>query len=145
MSADHKFDRNMYYEVDVRIKRPGASSVSSSETVEEISYNVADWDIVNINVGNNSRPDYLYVNIDNLTMSNIETDATSIEFASSADVTITMGEVWYTDKFGTRQTVSNSGIQIAPDPGLNGKIEVYSPLPTNNNQTLYGSEKLFGS
>lgn len=132
MSADHKFDRNMYYEVDVRIKRPGASSVSSSETVEEISYNVADWDIVNINVGNNSRPDYLYVNLDNLTMSNIETDATSIEFASSADVTITMGEVWYTDKFGIRQTVSNSGIKIAPDPGLNGKIEVYSPLPTNN-------------
>lgn len=134
MSADDKFDRNLYYEVNVTVKRLGASSVSTAETLEDINYNVKAWDNVNINVGDNARPDYLYVNIDNLTMSNIDTDEISVEFASSDVVSITYGEIWYTDKFGQRQTVSNAnaGIVITPDPGLNGNIKVYSPLPDNN-------------
>ncbi|EKC74537.1 lipoprotein, partial [human gut metagenome] len=49
-----------------------------------------------------------------------------------------IARVYYTDKFGqTQQTtdagsIAGMGITATPDPGLNGNIDIYSPLPTNN-------------
>ena len=88
--------------------------------------------------GEDSRPIYLTVNKKEMEMHNIEEDNTTLYFASSSAVECRIARVYYTDKFGQTQQTTNAGsiagmgITATPDPGLNGNIDIYSPLPTNN-------------
>ena len=64
-------------------------------------------------------------------MHNIAVDATTLEFASSSPVTITVKDVYYYDKFGQKTSVSPD-ITGTTDGGIAGNITVNSPVPTNN-------------
>lgn len=136
MSADNSFDRNMYYEVNITINMAGATSMTEPETVEDIYYQVQPWNDVNIYVGGESnRPRYLTINRNTLEMSNVEVDEESIEFSSSSEiVNVSIDKVWFIDKFGAEQNITSTGhnISVTTDSGLNGKIRIYSPKPTNN-------------
>ena len=64
-------------------------------------------------------------------MYNVETDATTLKFASSSPVVITVENVYYYNKFGQKTSVSPR-ITGTTDGGIAGNITVNSPVPTNN-------------
>lgn len=135
MTGEKLFRRNSYYEVNVVVNRPGATSETVPVDVENVYYSVSDWDEVNINVGGDDKPKYLSVNETEMDMHNISSDASTLEFASSSPVTITVKDAFYYDKFGQKTSVSNSilsRINGMTDGGIAGNITVSSPVPVNN-------------
>lgn len=146
MTADKKFERNHYYEVNIAINRPGATTESTPVILEDIHYAVEDWTTQTIQVGGEENaPKYLMVNKEEMEMRNISQDLTTLEFASSSPVTVTLKttvvngitvpDVYFYDKFnvktyvGTDITDQMGGV---PDEGIAGGITVNSPIPTNN-------------
>ena len=67
---------------------------------------MTEWTVQDIFVGGDDRPKYLSVNKESMEMHNIAVDATTLEFASSSPVTITVKDVYYYDKFGQKTPVS---------------------------------------
>lgn len=132
MTDDHTLRRNTYYEVNITLDRPGASSESTPIDIEPIYYEVEEWTKQDINVGGEDRPSYLMVNQTELEMHNVDVDAQTLEFASSSPVTITVKDIYYYDKFGNKVTVNSSAIRGTTDGGIGGNIVVNSPKPTNN-------------
>lgn len=72
------------------------------------------------------------VNTDSLEMHNVAYDATSIEFASSSQVKVTVEESWFINKFGVKRPLGTEDVAAEPDAILSGHIGVRSPVPTNN-------------
>lgn len=139
VSRTKTLERNNYYEVTVTVNAPGATDPAAPAELTDISYTVRPWEETTIDIGGeDSRPIYLTVNKEEMEMHNIEEDNTTLYFASSSAVECRIARVYYTDKFGqTQQTtdagsIAGMGITATPDPGLNGNIDIYSPLPTNN-------------
>ena len=133
LSEVKRLDRNTYYDVTVTVNAPGAANMNKPLTLDDISYDVRPWTEKVINVGGETdRPKYLTVNTDSVEMINIADDNTTLHFASSADVTVDVDEVYYIDKFGQRQTVRNHGVTAVPTGDLTGNIKLHSPVPTNN-------------
>lgn len=133
LSEAKHLDRNTYYGVTVTVNVPGAANMNKPLTLDDISYDVRPWTEKVINVGGETdRPKYLTVNTDSVEMINIADDNTTLHFASSADVTVDVDEVYYIDKFGQRQTVRNHGVTAVPTGDLTGNIKLHSPVPTNN-------------
>ncbi len=133
LSEAKRLDRNTYYDVTVTVNAPGAANMNKPLTLDDISYDVRPWTEKVINVGGETdRPKYLTVNTDSVEMINIADDNTILHFASSADVTVDVDEVYYIDKFGQRQTVRNHGVTAVPTGDLTGNIKLHSPVPTNN-------------
>ena len=133
LSEAKRLDRNTYYDVTVTVNAPGAANMNKPLTLDDISYDVRPWTEKVINVGGETdRPKYLTVNTDSVEMINIADDNTTLHFASSADVTVDVDEVYYIDKFGQRQTVRNHGVTAVPTGDLTGNIKLHSPVPTNN-------------
>lgn len=158
VSRDKVLARNTFYEVTVTVNAPGAVDPSKPLTLEPINYTVEPWEETTINVGGeNNRPTFLYVNEEEFEMHNIDTDNTTLRFASSSAVTAKITRVYYIDKFGEEQdlekrypdnpennewgvkpggwwqTWSNlCEICITPDEGISGKIDVFSSIPENN-------------
>lgn len=133
LSEAKHLDRNTYYGVTVTVNAPGAANMNKPLTLDNISYDVRPWTVIGINVGGETdRPKYLTVNTDSVEMINITDDNTTLHFASSADVTVDVDEVYYIDKFGQRQTVRNHGVTAEPTGDLTGNIKLHSPVPTNN-------------
>lgn len=133
LSEAKRLDRNTYYGVTVTVNAPGAANMNKPLTLDDISYDVRPWTEKVINVGGETdRPKYLTVNTDSVEMINIADDNTTLHFASSADVTVDVDEVYYIDKFGQRQTVRNHGVKAVPTGDLTGNIKLHSPVPTNN-------------
>lgn len=132
MTDDHTLRRNTYYEVNINLDRPGASSESTPVDIDPIYYEVEEWTKQDINVGGEDRPSYLMVNQTELEMHNVDVDAQTLEFASSSPVTITVKDIYYNDKFGNKVIVNNSAIRGTTDGGIGGNIAVNSPKPTNN-------------
>lgn len=129
------FERNKYYEVNINLNRPGAISESTPIDLEEVFYSVEDWNEVDINVGGDEKPVYLMVNKTAMEMHNIASDATTLEFASSSPVSVTVRDVYYYNKFGQRTDVSDMilrNMNGTTDGGIAGNITVNSPVPTNN-------------
>lgn len=128
--------RNTCYTVTVTLNIPGATKPSNPVELKSIEYNVEDWITNTINIGGESdRPTYLTLNRSEMEMHNIDSDHTTLQFASSSNVSANVTEAYYFDKFGQKKNVSDEILQqikITPDPGLSGKITVYSPVPTNN-------------
>ena len=139
VSRDKVLERNTCYEVRVTVNTPGATNPSEPVTLDEIEYVVADWTEKTIDVGGEIEgAAYLSLNRYELELHNIEDDATSLVFASSSPVSVTVDRVWYIDKFGQEQTttgaldISNLGVSASADSGLNGNLTIHSDLPTNN-------------
>lgn len=132
MTDDQTLRRNNYYEVNITLNRPGATSESTPIAVEEIHYGVEEWTAQTISVGNEDKPKYLMINQNELEMHNTDMDASTLEFASSSPVTITVKDAYYFDKYGIQTAVNNVGISGTTDGGIGGNITVNSPSPTNN-------------
>lgn len=132
MTDDQTLRRNNYYEVNITLNRPGATSESTPIDIEEIYYGVEEWTTQTISVGNEDKPKYLMVNQTELEVHNTSIDASTLEFASSSPVTITVSDAHYFDKYGIKTSVNNAGISGTTDGGIGGNIIVNSPNPTNN-------------
>lgn len=139
ISKEKVLERNTYYEVTVEVNAPGATEILKPEELEPVNYIVQAWDETIINVGGETdRPKYLTVNEEEMEMYNISDDNTTLEFASSSEVLVKVTRVYYIDKFGQTQAttsereIARMGINVVPDKGLNGNINIHSPLPTNN-------------
>ena len=138
VSRDKVLERNTCYEVR---DTPGATNPSEPVTLDEIEYGVVDWTEKTINVGGVEDAAYLSLNRYELELHNIEDDATSLVFASSSPVSVTVNRVWYIDKFGQESDVQYENvvdsdnvpcITVAAESGLNGNLTIHSDLPTNN-------------
>lgn len=132
MTNDQTLRRNNYYEVNITLDRPGASTESTPEVVDPIYYAVEDWTVQDINVGGEDKPAYLMVNHTELEMRNISVDNSTLEFASSSPVIITVKDIYYYNKYGVKTTVNNDSISATTDGGIDGNITVNSPTPWNN-------------
>ncbi|MBO7263196.1 MAG: hypothetical protein J6U93_01595 [Alistipes sp.] len=136
VSRNHKLERNMYYAVTVVVNAPGAEDVSQPLEVEPMIYDTADWTEVNVSVGGEAdMPKYLNVNRKEMEMRYISTDNTTLYFASSSEVTVSVEEAYYYNKMGVRMDVDRNTLnQISGsvvEGELNGNITITSPLPTN--------------
>lgn len=131
-------ERNTCYEVSLTLNVPGGTEPSEPVKLEPINYEVREWDEKTINIGGDqNRPTYLTVNEDEIEMRNISEDHTTLQFASSSEVDVEITDVYYYDKFGQKQNLSpqqqaDVHISAEPDPGLTGKIDIKSDVPTNN-------------
>ena len=157
VSTKKELTRNTCYEVNVTVDAPGGSNPSKPVLLKDISYSVRDWDEERINVGGDTdRPAYLTLNEYEMEMHNMADDNTTLEFASSSEVTATIDRVYYIDKFGQEKELTqitngsadewgeNIGsdyrpnwknrciIKITPDENITGKIQVHGDVPGNN-------------
>lgn len=157
VSTKKELNRNTCYEVNVTVDAPGGSNPSKPVLLKDISYSVRDWDEELINVGGDTdRPAYLTLNEYEMEMHNMADDNTTLEFASSSEVTATIDRVYYIDKFGQEKELTqitngsadewgeNTGsdyrpnwknrciIKITPDENITGKIQVHGDVPGNN-------------
>ncbi len=132
MTNDQTLRRNNYYEVNITLDRPGASTESTPEVVDPIYYAVEDWTVQDINVGGEDKPAYLMVNHTELEMRNISVDNSTLEFASSSPVTVSIKDAYYYNKYGVKTSVNGVTISATTDGGIDGNITVNSPNPTNN-------------
>lgn len=157
VSTKKELNRNTCYEVNVTVDAPGGSNPSKPVLLKDISYSVRDWDEELINVGGDTdRPAYLTLNEYEMEMHNMADDNTTLEFASSSEVTATIDRVYYIDKFGQEKELTqitngsadewgeNTGsdyrpnwknrciIKITPDENITGKIQLHGDVPGNN-------------
>ena len=132
MTDEQMFKRNNYYEVNIELNRPGAISESTPVDLKDVYYSVIDWTELDIYVGGDDKPKYLMVNETYMEMRNIAVDATTLEFASSSPVTITVKDIYYYNKFGVKTTVNPTITGTTEADATAGNITVNSPVPTNN-------------
>lgn len=131
-------ERNTCYEVSLTLNLPGGNDPLEPVKLEDIDYEVREWDERTINIGGETdRPNYLYVNEEEFEMHNISEDHTTLMFTSSSEVKVEITSVYYYDKFGDPKTLNAqqqaaAHISAEPDPGLTGKIDIRSDVPTNN-------------
>ena len=139
VSREKALARNTYYEVAVTVSAPGATDPLKPEELTDLTYSTYPWEDTVINIGGeDGRPVYLTVNETEMEMHSITEDGTTLQFASSSEVSTRVTRVYYYDKFGQKQettdpsAITAMGILTAPDSGLTGYIRITSPLPTNN-------------
>lgn len=133
VSKNSVLDRNHIYNVTATINAPGAEN-NATPLELDTNYAVEEWGTRNINVGSANKPKYLYVNEELVQMYNVTEDSETLIFSSSSDVTITVNEVYYYNKFSvkTNVPVASSGVTVTADEGLEGGITINSPVPANN-------------
>ena len=127
MTDNETFERNHIYQVRINLDRPGASDESEPINLEEIFYSVEDWTEVTVSVGSGDRPQFLQLNTDHVDMYNVNIDDKTLKFASSSEVSVSLIDAYYINKFGQVVNV-DPGIYATPDAGLNGSIEIFSPF-----------------
>ena len=132
MTDEKMFKRNNYYEVNITLNRPGATEESTPIELNDIYYSVEEWVEQDIYVGGDDKPKYLSVNKIEMEMRNIAVDASTLSFASSSPVTITVKDIYYYNKFGQKTTDSPTITGTTEAGSIAGNITVNSPLPTNN-------------
>ena len=138
MSDDQTLRRNNYYGVNIEISRPGATSEARPIDIENISYEVGEWTNQTINVGGEDKPKYLMVNRKEMEMYNTTTDLSTLEFASSSPVTVSLKrvnnsvDVYYINKYGDK-VYENLNITGTTDGGIAGNIAIDTKqLPSKN-------------
>ena len=132
MTDEKMFKRNNYYEVNITLNRPGATEESTPSELNDVYYAVEEWVEQDIYVGGDDKPKYLSVNKTEMEMRNIAVDASTLSFASSSPVTITVKDIYYYNKFGQKTTVNPTITGTTEAGSIAGNITVNSPLPTNN-------------
>lgn len=138
MTDDQTLRRNNYYDVNITINRPGASSETTPVDIENIFYQVEEWTTQVIKVGSEDTPKYLMVNRTEMEMHNTTIDESTLEFASSSPVTISIksinGErqIYYYNKYGEK-VYENLNITGTTDGGIAGNIRIDTKeLPSKN-------------
>lgn len=148
--------------MNVTVNAPGGSDPSEPLPLTDISYAVYEWEKEQINVGGETDlPAFLTLNEYEMEMHNMADDNTTLEFASSSEVTANITRVYYIDKFGQEKELELNpetgkygekytttegdwwnpqevthwknicDITITPDKNINGKIHVHSTVPEN--------------
>lgn len=130
----HQLNRNTIYRVNVTIDRMGQPQLDVPVELKP-TYEVIPWTTVTIDVDGGNL-NYLEVVKDEIIMKNIEKSEEQY-FTSSSSVTASIEEVYYYDKYGTKQTISSNsygryGISVEPAPGNFGNVTINSDVPTNN-------------
>lgn len=128
----HQLNRNTIYRVNVTIDRMGQPQLDVPVELTP-KYEVIPWTTVTIDVDGGNL-NYLEVVKDEIIMKNIEKSEEQY-FTSSSSVTASIEEVYYYDKYGTKQTISNYGqygISVVPAAGNFGNVTINSDVPTNN-------------
>lgn len=130
----HQLNRNTIYQVNVTIDRMGQPQLDVPVELKP-TYEVIPWTTVTIDVDNGDL-NYLEVVKDEIIMKNIEKSEEQY-FTSSSSVTASIEEVYYYDKYGTKQTISRNsygryGISVEPAAGNFGNVTINSDVPTNN-------------
>lgn len=136
MTGEKVFRRNNYYEVNVTINRPGATSETEPQKIEGVYFEVEEWTPKTINVGGDDKPSYLQLNKNHVDMYNVNTDNTSLRFASSSPIsTIVLNEAYYINYLGQKVNVQTQNRQVynaikatAEADVLNGNITIFSPF-----------------
>ena len=138
MTDDQTLRRNNFYDVQISINRPGASSETTPMDIENVYYTVEEWVSQSINVGGEDKPKYLMVNRDQMEMHNKTIDASTLEFASSSPVTISIKSengqraIYYYNKYGDK-VYENLNITGTTDGGIAGNITIDTKeLPSKN-------------
>lgn len=131
----HQLNRNTIYRVNVMIDRMGQPQLDVPVELTPKYYEVIPWTTVTIDVDNGDL-NYLEVVKDEIIMKNIEKSEEQY-FTSSSSVTASIEEVYYYDKYGTKQTISRNsygryGISVEPAAGNFGNVTINSDVPTNN-------------
>lgn len=130
----HQLNRNTIYRVKVTIDRMGQPQLDVPVVLTP-TYEVIPWTEVTIDVDNGDL-NYLELLKEEIIMKNIEKSEEQY-FTSSSSVTASIEEVYYYDKYGTKQTISSYsygryGISVEPAPGNFGNVTINSDVPTNN-------------
>lgn len=128
----HQLNRNTIYRVNVTIDRMGQPQLDVPVELKP-TYEVIQWTTVTIDVDNGDL-NYLEVVKDEIIMKNIEKSEEQY-FTSSSPVKASIDEVYYYDKYGTKQTINNYeqyGISVVPAAGNFGNVTINSDVPTNN-------------
>lgn len=130
----HQLNRNTIYRVKVTIDRMGQPQLDVPVELTP-KYEVIPWTTVTIDVDNGDL-NYLEVVKDEIIMKNIKKSEEQY-FTSSSPVTASIEEVYYYDKYGTKQTISRNsygryGISVEPAAGNFGNVTINSDVPTNN-------------
>lgn len=130
----HQLNRNTIYRVNVTIDRMGQPQLDVPVELTP-KYEVIPWTTVTIDVDNGDL-NYLEVVKDEIIMKNIKKSEEQY-FTSSSPVTASIEEVYYYDKYGTKQTISSYsygryGISVDPAAGNFGNVTINSDVPTNN-------------
>lgn len=139
MSADYKFDRNMYYRIEITINRAGATTMLDPLVVDDIKYDVIPWTDVTIQVGDNENSiNFLQLNQDHVDIYNQNSDLTTLSFSSSSYIDkIELLEAYYYNYLDTRVDLSVASndkydvydkIYASAEAGLNGGIDIFSPF-----------------
>lgn len=133
-AAAHQLNRNTIYRVDVTIDRMGQPQLDVPVELKP-TYEVIPWTTVTIDVDGGNL-NYLELLKEEIIMKNID-ESLEQYFTSSSPVTASIEEVYYYDKYGTKQTIfSNSygryGISVDPAAGNFGNVTINSDVPTNN-------------
>lgn len=151
MGKDSRLERNTHYVVTGTISAPGSTQPDTPMELENISFQVVEWQQKDINIGEDDNLHFLYVNKKAYTIRNVQEDHT-LTFSSSHPVTITVEEAYFTDKegnnkyyyeYGTKTTEYENAkgetldltITASADDGngaLSGGITLKSPVPDNN-------------
>lgn len=147
--------RNRHYIIKATINAPGSkSSFEPIEITEPTYFTERAWDAVDINIGGEQNPaSYLTLNTNTVEMRNIAQDSSTLRFASSSPITVTLQSASYIDKWGATYTLydyatnknkwndptneddeelNGSKIYATATSGLNGTITINSPIPTND-------------
>lgn len=128
----HQLNRNTIYRVNVKIDRMGQPQVDKPVELKP-AYEVIPWTTVTIDVDGGNL-NYLELLKEEIIMKNID-ESLEQYFTSSSPVTASITEVYYYDKYGAKQTISNYGrygISASPESGNFGNLTIKSNIPTNN-------------
>lgn len=128
----HQLNRNTIYRVNVTIDRMGQPQVDKPVELKP-AYEVIQWTTVTIDVDGGNL-NYLELLKEEIIMKNID-ESLEQYFTSSSPVTASISEVYYYDKYGVKQTISNYdryGISASPESGNFGNLTINSDIPENN-------------
>lgn len=130
----HQLNRNTIYQVNVTIDRMGQPQLDVPVELTP-TYKVIPWTEVTIDVDGGNL-NYLELLKEEIIMKNID-ESLEQYFTSSSPVTASIEEVYYYDKYGTKQTISRNsygryGISVVPAAGNFGNVTINSDVPTNN-------------
>lgn len=137
VSESSSLERNHYYSVTVTVNAPGAENKENPQTVDNVAYEVLPWEDVTISVGDSSNnPQYLQLNTNHVDMYNVNSDNSTLKFASSSAISsITLVEAYYMNYLDEKINLSSKNpevyaqIKATAEAGvLNGGITINSPF-----------------
>ena len=132
------FERNNLYKVNVEINYAGATTIMEPVVVPDIKYEVLNykesntgWNTQEVNISQSNRPKYLTISETEFDIHN-EDYTDMVLFTSSADVSVSVDEVYYYNNLGVKTSLAKNTVKVSATSGLYGKIVVESPIPEDN-------------